>query len=64
MCFERPVKHERDTTIKDVQYPAGSMLATQNGWDTPKNLGAVPVKLLVIDTGEAGKSNNVVDEKR
>jgi Cupin domain len=49
---------------KDVQYPAGSMLATQNGWDTPKNLGAVPVKLLVIDTGEAGKSNNVIDEKR
>jgi uncharacterized cupin superfamily protein len=49
---------------KDIEYPAGSMLVTQNGWDIPKNLGTAPVKLLVIDTGEAGKSNNVVSEKK
>jgi quercetin dioxygenase-like cupin family protein len=53
-----------DDAGKDAQYPAGSLLVTQNSWDIPKNLGSAPVKLLVIDTTEAGKSNNIVSEKK
>src|SRR5579871_4077223 len=53
-----------DDDGKNIEYPAGSLIVTQNGWDIPKNLGTTPVKTLVIDTTEAGKSNNIVSEKK
>jgi quercetin dioxygenase-like cupin family protein len=53
-----------DDSGKDTEYPAGSMLITQNSWDIPKNLGATPVTVLVIDTAEAGTSNNVLVQEK
>ena len=49
---------------KATEYPAGSLLVTQNSWDIPKNAGDKAVKLLVIDSAEAGKSNSIVDDKK
>jgi quercetin dioxygenase-like cupin family protein len=49
---------------KATEYPAGSLLVTQNSWDIPKNVGDKSVKLLVIDSTEAGTSNSIVDDKK
>jgi quercetin dioxygenase-like cupin family protein len=49
---------------KDTEYPAGSLLVTQNSWDIPKNVGDKMVKVLVIDAAEAGMSNSIVNDKK
>jgi len=45
-----------------VDFPAGSVILSGNTWLTPKNNGAVAVKLLVIDQAEAGESNALLDK--
>jgi quercetin dioxygenase-like cupin family protein len=45
-----------------VDFPARSLILSGGTWLTPKNNGAVPAKILVIDQTEAGESNALLEK--
>jgi hypothetical protein len=45
-----------------VDFPAGRLILSGSTWLTPRNNGAVPAKLLVIDQAEAGHSNSLPEK--
>ncbi len=47
---------------RHVDFPAGSLILSGSTWLTPKNSGAVPAKVLVIDQAEAGMSNSTPEK--